>query len=320
VLSERDNWLRAASFQRPEWIPCTVSLSPGTWKAYREDLERIVLAHPRIFPRGCVWKNVQEGLEGQVMEHPLADLSALASYQPPDPLVKEERGDRDWEQIAQEVEQQKKQGLLATGNGERLFDRLYFLRGFDRLMMDFATGEPRLRELIDMLIEYEMKLVNKWLELGVDMVGFHTDIGTQKSLMISPAHFRRYIKPMFTTLFQTCRDAGAVVYLSSDGRLLEIVDDLVECGVCVHDPQLRANTLDGIVRAYKGKLCANVDLDRQGFPFLSPSQLRDQVKEVVDRMAAPEGGLMVWAAFSGADVPLRNIVAVCEAMEDYCMN
>ena len=208
---------------------------------------------------------------------------------------------------------------MVWGNGERLFDRLYFLRGFDNLMLDFAEEPPELVRLIAMLEDYEMRLIRRWLKLGVDVIGFHTDIGAQASLMISPASFLKYIKPMFKTLFQACRQAGVHAYLSSDGRLLEIVDDLIECGVSVHDPQLRANTLEGIARAYKGKLCANVDLDRQSFPFITPQEIRRQIKEVVDVMAAPEGVLMVSAGIFGADVPLRNIVAICEAMEDYCL-
>ena len=123
---------------------------------------------------------------------------------------------------------------------------------------------------------------------------------------------------MFTRLFQKCRDAGVHVYLSSDGCLLEIVDDLIECGVSAHDPQLRANTLQGIVKAYKGKLCAFVDLDRQSFPFLTPNEIRQQVREVVDAMALPEGGLGLVAAVYGSDVSLHNIAALCEAIEDYC--
>ena len=100
--------------------------------------------------------------------------------------------------------------------------------------------------------------------------------------------------------------------------MLEIVDDLIECGVSVHDPQLRANTLQGIAGAYKGKLCANVDLDRQGFPFMTPGEVREQIKEVVGVMAAPEGGLMLLGQVYGLDVPLRNIEAICQAMEDFC--
>jgi uroporphyrinogen decarboxylase len=343
MLTPRENWLRAATFRCPEWIPCSVGFSPLTWKKQGPEIDKILLAHPTLFPEhkpgsvrydrmppvhrqgeyfrdnwGCLWYNVQDGLEGQVVGHPLADWDALATWQPPDPMTKEERGERDWAKIEKDVAERKARGQLTWGNGERLFDRLYFLRGFENLMMDFATDDPRLPRLIEVLTDYEMRLVNRWLGLGVDGIGFHTDIGTQTALMISPAKFRRYVKPMFATLFQACRRAGAVVSLSSDGCLLEIVDDLIECGVTVHDPQLRANTLDGIVRAYKGKLCACVDLDRQSFPFLSPAALRQQVKDVVDAMASPEGGLMLVAAFYGADIPLANIEAVCDAMERRC--
>jgi uroporphyrinogen decarboxylase len=343
-ITHRENWLRTIEFRYPEWIPCSIALSPITWSIYRQDLEEIALAHPRIFPGyerpdpdfyqemppvyrsgeyfldnwGCLWYNQKHGLEGQVVRHPLADWSALDAYRLPDPMLLEERGIRDWDEISRNLTVRRSQGHQVMGNGERLFDRLYFLRGFENLMFDFAEGRPELSRLICMLEAYELDLVRRWLEFGVDCIGFHTDIGTQRAPMIGSKAFRRYLKPTFTRIFQTCRAAGAHVYLSSDGNLLELVDDLIECGISAHDPQLRACTLPGIVKAYKGKVCANVDLDRQGFPFATPAAIREEIKQVVDMMAAPEGGLMVQAAVYGDDVPLANVVALCEAMEDYC--
>jgi hypothetical protein len=142
----------------------------------------------------------------------------------------------------------------------------------------------------------------------------------QDRLMISPAKFRKYIKPMYAAIFQPLRAAGIRVYLSSDGHLLEIVDDLVECGVSSHDPQLRANTLEGIKTHYKGKLCIDLDLDRQAFPFATPDQLKQMVKDAVDNLSSPEGGLMMKAEFSDPATPLENIEAICEAYEEYCIN
>ena len=343
-MDARENWLRAVEFRYPEWIPCSVGFAPLVWKGYGRDLEQIVLSHPRIFPRyegkevkyltempvvyrqgeyfrdnwGCLWYNTQDGLEGQVVEHPLANWSALATYRTPDLEHQAEREPRDWTTIRQDIEEDRRKGRLTWGNGERLFDRLYFLRGFENLMIDFGMDSPELPQLIQMLDDYEMRLIGKSLAIGVDVMSFHSDMGTQNGLMISPAKFRMYIKPMFKRIFQACRQARVHVNFSSDGRLLEIVDDLIECGVSVHDPQLRANTLEGIARAYKGKLCANVDLDRQGFPFMTPGDIREQIKQVVDIMAAPEGGLMVLGQVYGLDVPLRNIEAICQSMEDYC--
>ena len=342
-MTTRENWLRVVEFRSPEWIPVAVGITSLTWQTHRERVEEIVLRHPVLFPDhqegsvdydapfgpvyregeyyrdnwGCLWYNAQGGMEGQVVESPLADWGALDSYQPPDLLTQTERGTRDWDAMAQSVAEQKAQGQLTQGSGERLFDRLYFLRGFENLMLDFATDDPHLPRLIEMLTEYELRLIRKWLDLGVDAIGFHTDIGTQKALMISPDKFRRYIKPMFQELFQTCRRAGTHVYLSSDGRLLEIVDDLIECGVSVHDPQVRANTLDGIARAYRGKLCANVDLDRQMFPFCTPDDIWRQVEAAATKVGTPQGGVMLAASVHGNDIPLANIEALCAALEHF---
>jgi uroporphyrinogen decarboxylase len=343
MLTDRENWLRAVEFRNPEWIPCSVGLSLLTWHTYREKLEAIVLRHPLLFKGyekgrvdydrfppvyrqgeyfrdnwGCVWYNAIGGLEGMVVEHPLADWNALRTYRPPDPRTQSERGSRDWNAIKADLTKRKKKGFLTVGDGERLFDRLYFLRGFENLMMDIATDDPHLPELIGMLRDYEMKSISMWLELGVDAMGFHTDIGTQHGLMISPEKFRKYIKPLFKELFMTCRDAGARVCLSSDGDLRDIVDDLIECGVQVHDPQIRANTLDGIEKAYKGKMCINLDLDRQMFAFCTPQDIMDHVREAVKRLDSPQGGLMVTAQVYDHCTPLENVEAICAALETYC--
>lgn len=344
-MTERENFLRALEFRNPEWIPWVMGFLPASWRKYREELEKLVLRHPKIFrdykkgsidfdscpPNyrkgyfrdnwGCLWHVLQRGKMGQVVEHPLADWRALDTYKPPDPLVKSETGNRDWEKIEKDIEEQKKKGLLiySWGSGEELFTRLYYLRGFENLMIDIATDDPHLPRLIEMLTDYELKLVNKWLEIGVDAINFHTDIGTQNGLMISPAKFCKYIKPMFKKIFTPCRKAGTHVFLSSDGCLLEIVDDLIECGVSRHDPQLGANTLEDIEKAYKGKMCILLALDRQVLPFCKPEDIRNQVKEAVERLNLPEGGLMLWGGLDDETIPLENIEAVCQAFEEFCL-
>jgi len=342
-MTYRENFLRAIGFNYPEWIPCGIGFSPLTWNTYRQNLEKIVLAHPKIFPGykegnqdffdqmppcyregeyfrdnwGELWHNVQNGIEGQVVEHPLSDWDNLSTYQPPD-ILKEEREERDWGKIERDIKEQKRKGILTEGNGSRLFDRLYLLRGFENLMIDFATDAPELPKLIDMFLDSEMKLVNKWLEIGVDKMNFHSDMATQQALMISPAKFRKYIKPMFKKIFQTCRKAGTYVFFSSDGCLLEIVDDLIECGVSMQNPQLGANSLEVIAKAYKGKMLIHLRLDMQKLPFWKPEDIRNQVREAREKLALPEGGLMFGTDIFGADVSLKNIEAICQAFEEFC--
>lgn len=339
VISYRENYLRVVEFRNPEWIPCAMGFLPAVWKKYRERLEKIVLDHPLIFPGykkgdkdfdemppgfkmgyfrdnwGCLWHTIKEGAEGRVVQHPLTDWKALDTYQPPDFLTKTDRGERNWDEVKRSIEEQKKKGLLTQGSGGELFTRLYYLRGFENLMIDIATDDPHLPRLIDMLFNYELGLVKKWLKIGVDKISFHSDIGTQRGLMISPAKFRRYLKPVFKKLFMTCRKADTHVDFSSDGCLLEIIDDLRECGVSIHDPQIRANTLGGIARVYKGKICINLDLDRQLFPFASPQEIRNHIWEAVAKLNSKQGGLLLLAQI-GPDVPLENIEMICEIFEE----
>jgi len=343
-MSERENFIRTLTFDNPQWIPTTewMDFYPATWAKYREDLEELVLRFPLVFGDyqrrstgfdepsqayregyttdawGCVWYTApgQGGLLGQVEKPALADWETLSKYEPPGPDKNEWGETLDWEEIRTDIETQRDLGKLTWGNGGYLFDRLYYLRGFENLMIDFATDAPQLPRLIEMVTDRTMEVVNKWLTIGVDVMAFHTDIASQQSLMISPGDFRRYIKPMFKALFTACRDAGTHVYLSSDGRMLDIVDDLIECGVSVHDPEVGANTLEGIARAYKGKMCAMVYIDPQKLPFWKPDQIRAHVREIVTQVGSPDGGLVL-AAWPTPDVPLENIEAMALAIEEY---
>jgi len=341
-MNSRENYLRTVEFRCPEWIPSSVGLMPATWKKYREKLEDMVFQHPFIFSLytkgtknfdylpvgyrkgehytdcwGCVWYNIQEGLEGRIVKHPLADWKAFANYKAPDPLKFSERLPRDdWKIVEARVKWMRQEGQLVVGGGDRFFERLHFLRGFRNLMIDFMTDPPELRKFIDIVIEHNLKLINKWLEIGVDVIGLGDDLGTQTSLMMSPMIFRKYLKPGYSLICGTARKAGAHVHFHSDGHIVEIIDDLIECGVDIINPQIRANTLDGIVKTCKGKLCVNLDLDRQLFPFATPKQIEEHIKEAVIKLGSKEGGFMLHAECE-PDVPLENIEAICQALEKY---
>ncbi len=340
-----DNFLKTVKFEHPTWIPAIIALMPATWKRYGQDLEKIILDHPRIFPDyqkgindfgrvttdqptyrkgrftdsfGCVWENTAEGLAGLVVEYPLEDWRGFESYRLPHPLTQGEQGiSPDWDKIKRDFDVAKREGRLAWGGVPHgfFYMRLYYLRGFENLMLDIAAEEPRLRKLEEMLLEYNIELVNKYLDLGVEIMSIGEDLGNQAALPMSPAHFRQYIKPYYRKIFRACKEAGVLVYEHSDGHILEIIDDLIECGVDILNPQIRANTLKGLTE-FRGKVCISLDLDRQLFPFATPVQIRDHIKEAIDTLYLPQGGLMI-SAECEPDVPLANIEAICDTLEEY---
>ena len=114
------------------------------------------------------------------------------------------------------------------------------------------------------------------------------------------------------------RSASAGSFWRSDPIRSWIVDNLIECGVCVHDPQLAANTLEGIEKAYKGKLCANVNLDQEIVAW-KPHEMKNRMAELVGRLGSPQGGLMFRANLLPDATP-ADIEAICLALQHCCFH
>ena len=74
----------------------------------------------------------------------------------------------------------------AALNHGYMFQRLYYLRGFENLMLDFAIEDRRLDRLIKVVLNRNMCLIHKWLQTEPDIIYFGDDLGMQNSLPISP--------------------------------------------------------------------------------------------------------------------------------------
>jgi len=345
-LTDRENYLRTAAMTGGEWIPASVSISGASWVQWRDEMETVVARHPAFWPDfqpgrrdydhwdfgdferpderitdnwGCVWDNAWGGIVGQVVECPLADWSALDTYQPPDPLTQADRGPRDWQAERDRIAEAARQGELTRGGVAHGFFlmRLYYLRGFENLMLDFATDAPQLPPLVAMVRDYNQVIVNRWLKIGVDCASFGEDLGTQTASMISPPMFRKWVVPTYKALMQPCRRAGAHVYLHSDGYIMELVDMLLECGVTVINPQDLCNGIDALAEHVKGRCCIALDIDRQQvIPFGTRAEIRELIREEVMKLGSPRGGLMFVCGIY-PPTPPENVDALCCALEEF---
>ena len=342
----RETWLHVVEMHGCGQIPCHVVISGAVWKPFEEQLRGIIEKYPDVAVEllgleeegerfgdryrpcerwtdrwGCVWDNRYGGIEGQVVEHPLEDWGKLSDFEPPDPAAGNDMSSLDWEAEAERIEQTRKKGEVAQGGVSHgfIFQRLYYLRGFDNLMLDIASGEPRLEELIEMLKDFNLALVRRYLELGVDMMYFGDDLGMQTGLMISPDHWRRYIKPAYAGLFEECREAGVKVYLHSDGYIVDIMPDLVEIGVDILNPQDLCNGLENIRRELSGRVCIDLDIDRQSvIPWGTAGDIDAHVRRCVDALASPEGGLMMICGIY-PPTPPENVEALLAALTKHCV-
>ena len=347
-MTRRENILRAARFQKPEWIPIAVGIGPILWKNYdTAEVEDIMSSHPILFPDfhkgdvdpasmelrpdiiaakpytdawGCVWKTNFDGMVGAVVKHPLADWAAFEGYSPPDPDRTDGMFDRDWEALRKDVERarmEQKLVIFYLPHGHS-FLRIQDLRGYENLIFDMMDDEPRLWDLITMVESFNLELARRYLALEPDIFGIPEDLGMQNSPMISPELFRKYIKPSYRKLTAPFKEKGILVHEHSDGYILDLMDDIIDAGGDIINLQDLVNGLDNIRRAVKGRLAIDLDIDRQNVTVHgSPGDIEDHIREAVIKLGGPEGGLSLtyqpWPP-----TPAENIRAVCRAMEKYC--
>ena len=309
--------LQAMTYDYPDEIPVSVGILPAAWMKFGDDLAKLAREYPDLITYipdyknysnmnlgtyglgehidewGCVWTNVEEGMEAYVTGYPVPNRADILTLKIPE----------------------KREGNLPHGF---MYLRLLDLRGFEEVMTDFAEECEELQILIDKVTEYnciqtEIKLKN--YEKG-DMFTVGDDLGMQHGLAIGPIKWRKYLKPAFKKIYDPIKAKGCYIYMHTDGYILDIIPDLVECGVDMVNPQYSANGISNLARICKGKIPIDLDLDRQFFPFATPSELDDHVRECVEEMYMPEGGLGLKIELN-YEVPLENMAALFDAVRKY---
>ncbi len=341
-----ENLLRMTNFDFPKWVPVQVYFLPACQKKYSSALNEIMNRHKRLFPKfekisderikfkdlyvegevvdcwGCVWKNLHGGLVGKVTVHPLEDWSKFEEWKKrvPDPEKHGLLGPQNWEEVKEQIEYKKRLGLVspdfALPHGFH-FMLMWDLRGFENFMMDMITEEPKLNELMDIIVSYNHYSVLKVLELGSNFLGLAEDLGMQNGLLISRELWEKYVKPGYDATMGEAKRKGVPVFFHSDGYIVPIVDDLFELGVTLLNPQSGANGIENLREVAIGKLALCLDINRQILPYSSRKEIKNHIDEIFDNLYLKEGGLMLSIEIN-EDVPLNSMDYLFSLVEDYC--
>ena len=344
-MDHRTNVLKAIRFESPEYIPMVFHINAACWHHYdHAPLQDLMEAHRFLFPDfkrqeavephytpnerkdapytdpwGCVWQTMDDGITGTVREHPLADWSRFGAYRPPDPDTTDGIFPLDWTALREYVERRKARGELVIGGlpHGHTFMRLMDIRGYENLVCDMMDRDPRLTTLLGMLEEFNRACVMRWLSLEPDIMAYPEDLGMQRGPMLSPDNFREYIRPVYQRLMSPARERGCVVHMHSDGDIRTLVDDLIGGGVDVLNLQDTVNGIEWIAGRLAGRLCIELDIDRQDVTARgTPRQIDELIREEVRALGSTRGGLMmIYGLYPG--VPLENVRALMDAMEKY---
>jgi uroporphyrinogen decarboxylase len=327
-MTSRQRVHRAIEMTGPDRVPIMHGTLPGAMARHGQKLEDLYRRYPEDLlnvgtatfgefgpeigtasrdPWGCLWVRHSDEHKGQVTHHPLADWAVLDHYQPPD-LASDE--------IIDAVARR-----LAANRGEKytvaetytLWQRMYYLHGFNATVEDLLLEPERTAQLRDMVLEVLLRRLKRLGELPeLDGIRFCEGWGTQRALLIRPRLWREFFKPAYAKMFDVVHQSGKHVWLHCYGMIEELIPDLIEVGVDVLNPQPGCMDRPQLRRLIARRICVLGDIDRQWtLPRGTPEEVRAAVRADIDTFASSAGGLIAHGKVSG-EVPLENVEAMLD--------
>lgn len=190
----------------------------------------------------------------------------------------------------------------------RPFEQLQFLRGTADLYMDLTDPPPAMLAFMAALHAFYCELLELWAHTDVDALRIMDDWGSQRSLLISPAMWRTYFKPMYRDYVQIAHAAGKKFFMHSDGHILAIYPDLIEIGVDALNSQIFCMGVEKLA-PFAGKITFWGEIDRQHLlAFAAPDEVEVAVRQVYDLLWR-NGGCIAQCEF-GAGAQPTNVERV----------
>lgn len=199
--------------------------------------------------------------------------------------------------------------------GMLFFERTWAMRGMEGIMIDMHENPAFVDELLDGLESLCCTVIDRLVaDFGdrVDAIGFSDDMGAQRSMLISPKMWRRFLKPHQERMYRRIRDAGKVVYLHTCGHVEPIVGELVDMGVNMLQPiQPESMDIFALKRKYGRHLCFAGGISTQHtLPFGTPDQVRAETRRCIEVMGEGGGYVVAPAKPILPGVPIENAAAL----------
>lgn len=235
----------------------------------------------------------------------------------------------DYDCVADQVAEARRTGKVVVFMGDRMnrcaqLKPAMYVRGIDQILLDLALAPDIADYIFEKIAAFYLEYTRRTLEAaggGIDILMMGDDFGTQKGLFMSPAMWRRFLRPGFKAFVDVAKQYGCKVAHHSCGSIKAIIPDLIDCGLDILNP-VQPDVVDmdrrELKQSFGDRLCFHGSISIQRtLPFGTPDDVRNEVRERVETLG-PGGGFVFCTAHNiQADTPTENILALFEAYQAF---
>jgi uroporphyrinogen decarboxylase len=210
--------------------------------------------------------------------------------------------------------------------GHDLFNQLFRVRGMTEGLTDLLLNEEFVDAFLSRLAATIIRSQELFLNEVGDLIDIHftaDDLCGQTGPLISPALYRRLIKPHWAQIIEAIKSkTKAKISYHSCGAITEFIPDMIDIGIDIINPvQVSAtgmNTVD-LKRNYGKHLCfwgGGCDTQRV-LPFETPENVVTETRRRIKDLA-PGGGFVFNPVHNiQHGVPPVNIMAMFSAAQQF---
>jgi uroporphyrinogen decarboxylase len=185
-------------------------------------------------------------------------------------------------------------GLVSGVGG--IFTRIWLLLGLEPFSFALAEQPELIAEMFDRVGEIQCAVLRKLLkETKVVAVWYGDDLAYTESSMVSPRVYRQYLFPWMKKLAAIAHEADLPFIFHSDGKLWDVIPDLIALGVdALHPIEPKAMDINEVKAKYGDRLALIGNIDMNLLTLGTPEQVRAEVRQRIKDLA-PGGGYAVGA-------------------------
>lgn len=223
--------------------------------------------------------------------------------------------------LAGEVRALHARGLAAVAPvTNTLYEVAWQIRGLEEMLTDMLAAPEMAECLFARLARVRAAQASAYVAAGCDVLMLGDDVSAQTGMIISPALWRKHLKPRMAMIVEEARarDPRIPVFYHTDGDCRAIIEELVEIGVTVLNP-VQPECMDPaeLKGRYGDRLAfwGTIGIQRT-LPFGTPGDVRREVKLRMETVGRGGGLLLGPSHMIEPEVPWENLVALYEAIDE----
>jgi len=251
--------------------------------------------------------------EALVLDGPIKTPEDLEHYQPPTIRESDLLG---LAYAAEKLEGEKAIVLSMQCPFRRSWN---MLGGMSNLLMAYVTSPDLVHRLARIATDYTKDAIELGIKLGAHVISLDGDLAHNTNTIISPNHFREYLKPYYTELVDFTHERGLPIFKHTDGNHSKITQDFLDTGLDgIHPIQPQCLDIAKVKREIGHKVCllGNIDCIKT-LVTGSTADVEDEVRRTIE-VAAPGGGYILSSSNTiHPGVRPENYIAMVQATHQY---